>query len=131
MQQDLLMVVVVVEETPLMNPILLSIIWQKLISLLCQLIIKLSVCVELDSSACIIEEYEKAQQEQSRENALNEVAANVRSVRNYIDKFTEEDPETEFNSIVEEKSLLTGSDIGEFSLLNQLDSKLQVGLSDS
>ena len=44
-----------------------------------------------------------------------EVAANVRSVRNYIDKFTEEDPETEFNSIVEEKSLLTGSDIGEFS----------------
>ena len=61
------------------------------------------------------EEYEKAQQEQSRENALNEVAANVRSVRNYIDKFTEEDPETEFNSIVEEKSLLTGSDIGEFS----------------
>ena len=60
-------------------------------------------------------EYEKAQQEQSRENALNEVAANVRSVRNYIDKFTEEDPETEFNSIVEEKSLLAGSDIGEFS----------------
>ena len=60
-------------------------------------------------------EYEKAQQEQSRENALNEVVSNVRSVRNYIDKFTEEDPETEFNAIVEEKSLLAGSDIGEFS----------------
>lgn len=66
-------------------------------------------------------EYEKAQQEQNKKVALEEVIANVRSIKNYIDNFTEEDANKEFKAIIEEKSLIAGSDIGEFSTVKEED----------
>lgn len=56
--------------------------------------------------------------------AIQEVLANVRTIKSYIQEFSSEDDyETEFKEIINEKSMLAGADMGEFetSSTSQID----------
>lgn len=58
-----------------------------------------------------------ADEEEKKATAINEVLADVRTRKSYITEFSSaEDAEKEFNDILNEKSLLEGSSLGEFNI---------------
>ena len=63
-------------------------------------------------------EFEKAQKEKSKVDALNEVLSNVRSRKSYIEEYSEYEPEAEITQIIKEKSELEGTQMGEFATIN-------------
>ena len=55
-------------------------------------------------------------EEEKKQIALNEVVADVRSRKSYINEYSKaEDAEEEFNEILNEKSIIEGISLGEFS----------------
>lgn len=62
-------------------------------------------------------------EEDRKTTAIEEVLANVRTRKSYIQEFsTEDDYEKEFKEIIRENSLLSGSEIGEFETVQETSS---------